>query len=621
MRNIEPAGATARYAPHLASHLAAHVAAAGRLMSAGRFEEADILVADVLAVAPEQVDALLLRATGAMARGALEPGFELMAALAGRHPGRADVIANLGAAHAALGRSEEAFICLEQAAQLAPDDGLRRAELAALLLARDEPVKARAEILAVQRLAEAADDVPLAAEGWSLAARLLIREGKAAMAEASLRRALELRPAHAPDLALLADLLAMMARAEEALAVAEQAYLAAPANPAYAVARAGCLMEVGRLGEAEAALRRVLAITPHDISAADALARVSILQGDAARGLAAFGQVVRRTEGAPGVLLAMARLLRLNGDLEKALAFTEQAVQQAPEAPEASQLCNHLRLALGRMAQVWPERDAAAPPLPDVTAVVIPAHLTAGEIVLLARFAGRRPADGGPMPCHCEPALLPLLQGMVGIRATAAPAPADAVALSALPGLLGVGPRDLARPPYLAVDAARHARWGAAMAHLPRPWIGLVPENGALGLQLAPLAAALAGHGTLISLAFDAARAQVSECPDVVDAGADMADARDLAAILSHLDLVAGHPGLALHMAGAMGAAAVALVPAALPWAFAHREGVALWYPSVRVLRQTRPGQWADPLRALAAIASRLTRRDAGPLGASIEEN
>ncbi len=596
MRTIDLTGA--------ASPFAAHVAAAGQLMSAGRFDEADILVAEVLAAAPEQVDALLLRATGALARGALAPAFDLLAALAARHPGRADVIANLGAAHAALGRPEEAFVCLEQAVLLAPDDGLRRAELAALLLARDAPERARAEILAVQHLAQAADDGPLAAEGWSLAARLLLREDRPLMAEAALRRALALRPAHAPDLALLADLLATLDRPHEALAAAEAAYLAAPGDPARAIARAGRLMDVGRLAEAEAAIRRVLALSPHDALATDALARVLILTGEGAAGIAAFAQVVRRAEGDPGALLAMARLLRLSGDLEKALAFADQALQRAPDELAALQLQAHLRLALGRIGQVWPVRPD---PLPlTVAALVIPEGLPAGEIVLLARFAIGLRRDGARVPCHCEAALLPLVQGLVGLAATDAPAPLDAVALPALPGLLGVGPQDLACAPYLAVDAARRARWGAAMEHLPKPWIGLAYEAGPLGLNLGPLAAALAGRGTLISLAFDAARGQLPACPQVVDAGADVADARDLAAILSHLDLVAGSAGLALHMAGAMGGPAVALVAAAQPWAFAHREGASLWYPGVRVLPQTRAGAWDAPLQALTALAERL---------------
>lgn len=599
MRTIDVTGAAAPFA--------AHVAAAGQLMSAGRFDEADILVAEVLAAAPEQVDALLLRATGALARGALEPAFDLLAALAARYPGRADVIANLGAAHAALGRPEEAFICLEQAVLLAPDDGFRRAELAALLLTRDDTARARTEILTVQRLAQAAEDAALAAEGWSLAARLLLLEGRPGMAEAAFRRALALRPGHAPDLALLADLLMVLERPEEALAAADAAYLAAPADPARALTRACRLMDVGRLGEAEAAIRRMLAISPHDLPANDALARLLILKGEAAAGIAGFAQVVRRAEGDPAALFAMARLLRLSGDLETALAFADQASQRAPDDRAVHQLQSHLRLALGRIAQVWPDPQEQVAPLPEVPALFIPEGLPAGEVVLLARFAGGLRPQGGRVACHCERALLPVLEGIVGIAAIDAPAPVDAIALPALPSLRGVGAQDLAHAPYLAVEAGRRARWGAAMAHLPRPWIGLAYDGSPLGLPLEALATALAGQGTWVSLAFGRERSQLSACPHVVDAGAEMADARDLAAILSHLDLVAGSAGLAMHMAGAMGVSGMALVPASQPWAFAHRDGAALWYPSIRVAPQARAGDWTAPLRALAARAADLS--------------
>ncbi len=585
---------------------AAHVIAAGQLMSAGRFDEADILVAEVLASAPEQVDALLLRATSALARGAVEPAFQLLAALAGRFPGRADVIANLGAAHGAMGRAEEAFICLEQAVRLAPDVGARRAELAALLLAREDTARARAEILAVQRLAEMAGDAALAAEGWSLAARLLLQEGRPGLAETAFRRALALRPAHAADLALLADLLMVLERPQEALAAADGAYLAAPADPAHALARACRLMDVGRLGEAEAAIRRVVAIIPHDLLANDALARLLILKGEAAAGIAGFAQVVRRAEGDPAALFAMARLLRLSGDLETAQAFADQAGERAPDDLAVRQLQSHLRLALGRVAQVWPEHPEQRAPLPEVPVVFVPEGLPAGEVVLLARFVSGLCSQGGRVVCHCESALLPVLEGMVGMVAIDAPPPADAIALPALPNLRGVGAQDLQRPPYLAVEAGRRARWGAAMAHLPRPWIGLAYDGSPLGLPLAALATALAGQGTLVSLAFGRERSQLSACPQVVDAGADLADARDLAAIISHMDLVAGSADLAMHMAGAMGVMGMALVPASQPWAFAHRDGMALWYPSIRVVPQSRAGDWAAPLRDLAARATDL---------------
>ncbi len=580
-------------APH-----AARIAAASRLMAAGRYADADLLVSEVLDAAPEHVDALVLRASGAMAQGAVAPAFDLLAVLAGRHPDRADVVANLGVAHAALGRPEEAFACLEQAVRLAPGDGGRRAELAGLLLVRGDLERARAEILDVQRQAEATDDAPLAAIGWSLAARLLLETGRLDAAETALRRALALRSGHADDLALLSEVAAAQDRPLDALELAEAAYLAAPSEPARAIAWAGRLMDAGRLAEAEPQVRRVLATAPFHLEATDALARLLILKGEPKAGLAAFAALVRRSEGDPVALLGMARLLRLTGDLDSALAFTDQALARAPEAPAAVQLRTHLLLAKGRVADVWPQ-PAERPP---ITALSVPDGLPAGDVVLFARFARGLSAPGTRLPCHAEPALLPLLAGMTGLAPTSAPAPDHAVPLPALPALLGVGPQDLAAAPYLAGETQRHARWGAALALLPRPWIGLAFDAAPTGLGLAPLAAALAGPGTLLSLAFDGARADLSRCPDVVDAGVDFADARDLAALIAQLDLVAGSPGLALHMAGAMGVAAAAVISAALPWAFAPCDGAALWYPRMRVLRQERAGDWSAPLAALAQL-------------------
>ena len=112
---------------------------------------------------------------------------------------------------------------------------------------------------------------------------------------------------------------------------------------------------------------------------------------------------------------------------------------------------------------------------------------------------------------------------------------------------------------------------------------------------------ALGGAGTLVSLAFDATRADLNGRTDIVDAGTAFQDARDLIAALAHLDLVIGGDCVALHAAGALARPGLVLVPPLLPWAWAHIDGRALWYPSVRVLRAARPSAWEDTAAALCA--------------------
>ncbi|WP_454918320.1 tetratricopeptide repeat protein [Xanthobacter sediminis] len=569
-------------------------------MRDGRLGEAEILVSDVLAERPGDVDARVLKAAIAMKQGAVEPAYELLAELASQVPERADVVGNLGVAHAALGRPEAALACLDQAVLLAPGDARRRGELGRMLLVHGELARARAEIVRMQQLALQADDAELVAEGWSAAAALLMLEGKPALAEKALRTALELRPGHGDDLALLAALMVQDGRTEEALPVAEQAYLAAPANHERALSLAACLADLGRPAEAERLIRRVTAVAPAYVPAQAALARCLIRRGDAPGGLAAFAPAVRRLAQDPDILLEMARLLRLAGDLEKALVFADSALKQAPDKPEAHQMRARLLLGMGRVDEVWPAPDVGMTPQAWGHApLLVPEGLAAEEVLLLARFARRLAPDGGRLACHAEAALGPLLEGVAGLAPTASSAPGQACPLTALPELLGVSSQDLAAGSYLAVEKARYEHWGELLSSLPRPLIGIVWDADPSGLSLAALKGALAGAGTLVSLVFDRRRASLPGEDGIVDAGAQFGDARDLVAAVACLDLVCGTDGLALHVAGALARPAVVAVSPARPWIWAHRNARALWYPSVQVVQQEKVSD-RDP--ALAAL-------------------
>lgn len=580
------------------------LAAARRFMATGRFEAADLLVDDLLAAEPGHVDALVLRAGALLARGNVERAFELLGALASRQPGRADIVANLGVVHRLAGRVEEAGFCFERAVALDPEDGAHRAAFATFLLAAGDLDGARAQAEVLLDIGRRRGEPELLARGHGLAARIALPKQGPLAAERLLRQALALRPDDAADLALLSDLLAGLGRRAEALDRAREVYLKAPTDPDAALLLARRLAEMNLWEEAERHLRRIVATAPHHVEAGHLLASRMVLKGEGARAVAAFGDLVRRAPEDVELLARMALLLRLSGALEKALSFAQIAARQAPEAPRVQALREELLLALGRVDEVWPvPREPSSP-----VAVTVPLGTPAADVVLLARFAARLAPPGGCIPCHAEPELQPLLAGMVGLAPTIEPAPPGAAPLTDLPALLGAA-EALPAAPYLAVEAWRDGRWRAALEAFPRPLVGLAWEEDAPGLTLDAVLAALwprpAGTGTWISLAFDGSRRQLAAHPAIVDAGARFADFRDMAAAIAQLDLVVGVDGLALHAAGAMGREGVVAIPAHQPWAWAPREGRALWYPTIRVARQAAAGRWEDVLDALrSAIAA-----------------
>jgi Flp pilus assembly protein TadD len=88
--------------------------------------------------------------------------------------------------------------------------------------------------------------------------------------------------------------------------------------------------------------------------------------------------------------------------------------------------------------------------------------------------------------------------------------------------------------------------------------------------------------------------------PPHVDAGIDpMQSMDDLAAQISRLDLVISVANTTVHLAGALGIPTIALLPHNADWRWMAEGEQCHWYPSVRLLRQTKAGDWTEILDKL----------------------
>jgi Tfp pilus assembly protein PilF len=479
------------------------------------------------------------------------------------------------------------------------NDGGGPAAVQAAIAARRWP---EAEALLRHALAARPGDAALHNDLGNLA-RL---QGRLDEAETHYRAAIAASPGRADALSNLGATLMARGRFAEALAACQQAAALQPGLAA-AFGNAGvALRELGRLAEAEDAQRRALALRPDH---AETLANLGVLlrdQGRLAEAIAAFDAAIARTP-------------------TNALARKNRAL--------AHLAAEHLAQGWADHAWRWRSPDFDSPRrdrgLPEWTGGR--AHVLAwgeqgiGDRILLAAMLSDLLAAAGDVTLEAEPRLAPLLArafpALTIVPEGDPPAAATATHQIAL-GALGQHFRASLdafpqRRAYLQADPSRRAALRQRYAGGPNTLlVGLSwrSANAAFGrfksATLADWAPILNGPGiTFVNLQYGDTAAERAGTPLVHDATIDpLRDLDGFAAQVAAMDLVITTSNTTAHMAGALGVETWTLLPAGpgLLWYWFQGRDDSPWYPSMRLFRQTAPGNWAE---LIAAVAAQLRRR------------
>jgi hypothetical protein len=229
-----------------------------------------------------------------------------------------------------------------------------------------------------------------------------------------------------------------------------------------------------------------------------------------------------------------------------------------------------------------------------------------------------------------QPALLPLLRSCPGIDRLlpgGSPLPDFDVQapLLSLPGLLHTTldtiPADV---PYLSADPALSQRWGQELRAIAAFKVGIAWQGSSKyagdrhrSIPLKHFAALARLPGVrLISLQKGEGRAQLAEVAagwDVLDL-ADRLDESggafvDTAAVMPHLDLVITSDTALAHLAGALAVSVWVALPVARDWRWLLDREDCPWYPTMRLFRQKRWGDWDEVFARIAlALRDRLSQ-------------
>jgi hypothetical protein len=356
-------------------------------------------------------------------------------------------------------------------------------------------------------------------------------------------------------------------------------------------------------------------------------------------------------------LVNLGDLLKEMGQLDEALVFLQRAVEAQPVAAEAqvnagqtvrfepavAQARCNLGLALllaGRFAEGWPYYEwrtrcqGAAPPLVDRRrwqgeplegrTILLGCEQGMGDALQFVRYAPLVKQRGGIVLIDCRPALARLLATCAGVDAvvtSGAPRPPIDV-WSPLPSLPAVfGTREETIPgdvPYLKPGEELVEQWRKELSGYDGLKIGIAwqgdPNNlldheRSFPLQHFERLARLDGV-RLFSLQMGVGSEQLATWAGqqpVVDFGQRLGDFYNTAAIVRNLDLVISCDSSPAHLAGSIAAPVWVALTHVPDWRWLLGRSDNPWYPTMRLFRQQRRGDWEGVFGAIeAALRERL---------------
>jgi hypothetical protein len=162
--------------------------------------------------------------------------------------------------------------------------------------------------------------------------------------------------------------------------------------------------------------------------------------------------------------------------------------------------------------------------------------------------------------------------------------------------------------PYLRADGERLAGWRGRLGPKTEPRIGLVwsgglyPVGRSLPLQaLAPLLVDKVEWNAMTKDIRDPDREYLTQNPSIKDRSPLLVDLADTAALVSEMDLVISVDTAVAHLAGALGKPVWILLQFHPDFRWLRDRQDSPWYPTARLFRQTRAGEWGDVVENVAA--------------------
>ncbi len=414
------------------------------------------------------------------------------------------------------------------------------------------------------------------------------------------RRALSTDPNNHAALHLLGVVLHQNKRSAEGAQLIQRAIAIQPNVPSYYNNLGEALRELDRCEEAINCYKRAIALKPEYPEA------YNNLGGE-------FGRLARMTES----VACLRKCIQLQPNDADAHWNLSVALLLMGEWNEG---WNEFEWRLRRRespGKVFPQPLWAGQPLMGKT-LLLWSEQGFGDMIHFFRYVAEARRSGAKIIVEVQPALVNLLrsQNMAdGVYASGDRLPAFDVhcALMSVPRVLKTTLQTVqVQVPYIRASANRSIYWKNRLGNdgtrkIGIAWAGRPEHPNDRRRSIAP--DLLGVLGNIPGVTFVTVQPRPTHVPvpigiPLLDLGPELTDFSETAALMSQLDLLISVDTSVVHLAGAMGKPALLLLPFSPDWRWLMWRSDSPWYPSVRLIRQRKLGDWSSVLGEVVQILS-----------------
>ncbi|UCF92982.1 MAG: tetratricopeptide repeat protein [Desulfobacterales bacterium] len=394
------------------------------------------------------------------------------------------------------------------------------------------------------------------------------------------------------------------------------------------------------LDEALRHYQQALALSPENASINHNLGIIYQLRQDFDRARACYQKAIGSQAGLAETHNNLGKLYHDRNQFAQALCHYEKAVQIAPGHADAHFNRALTLLLTGRFKEGWQEYEwrfqragwkkiyphRLQKPRWDGgkfsgRKLFVHSEQGFGDTIQFVRYLPRVKSLGGHVTLEVRHELYDLLQGFPGVDKLVPMSfdtlPREAydcyIPLMSLPGIFGTDIETIPAPvPYIHALPAKIDFWrrrmGGAGLKIGVVWAAkdtYAHNKTCPPKELGPLFRIR--RVEFCGLQKGSAAGQIKKSAvEVQNLGEEFATFADTAAAIECLDLVVSVDTAVAHLAGAMGKPVWILLPHSPDWRWLVDREDSPWYPTMRLFRQPRPGDWQAVVRTVKAQLRRL---------------